>query len=71
MLKEHMTVGPVRMEVRVEDWRDGRTGILVGIGDSAFLFTVEGAIRLRDALANQISLARELDEVIPNDKASS
>ena len=62
MLKEQMVFGPARIEVRVEDWPEGDPGIWLRISDSAFLFTVKGAVRLRDALENQIKLAGDADD---------
>ena len=57
MLDERMKVGPARMHVRVENWPDGRPGLWVEIGDSKFLFTVEGALRLKDAIEYYAELA--------------
>lgn len=53
----------VRMGVDVYDWPDGRTGIRVDIGESSYIFSIDGAKRMRDALANQIVVAegRALD----------
>ena len=54
-----------RMGVRVSDWPDGETGIMVDIGESSYLFTLAGADRLKDALERQIGMARGLEETAP------
>ena len=59
---EQMVFGPARIEVHVQDWPEGHPGIALRMSDSAFLFSVEGAVRLRDALENQIGLAGGVDE---------
>ena len=59
---EQMVFGLAPIEVRVEDWPEGHPGILLQISDCAFLLSVEGAVRLKDALENQIRLAGDVDE---------
>ncbi len=68
MIGEQLRIGPARMEVRLQDWPDGNPGVWVQIGDNGFLFTIEGAARLRDALNNHVSLAAETDEAMANAK---
>ena len=57
-----MTHGPARMQVRVQDWPDGRPGIRLSINDQFYQFTVDAAVRLRDALNNHIEQVKEPDE---------
>ena len=54
-----------RMGVRVADWPDGETGIMVDIGESSYLFTLAGAGRLKDALEQQLGIAGDLDKTVP------
>ena len=51
--------------MRVSDWPDGETGIMVDIGESSYLFTLAGADRLKDALERQLGIARGLEETAP------
>ena len=52
MPDEQMVFGLAPIEVRVEDWSEGHPGIWLQKSDSAFLLSVEGAVRLKDALQN-------------------
>ena len=55
---------PTRMEVRVEELPEGDVGIWLQIGETPFLFPLDAASRLISALEDQVELAREIEEVV-------
>ena len=57
-------MGPAEIAVHVIDMPSGDgMGIWLQIGDSIFLFPLDGASRLADALTDQVQVAHELADV--------
>ena len=56
---ERMSFGQARISVRGQEWPEGKgPGVWLQIDDASFLFTLDGAVRLANALQEQVDAVR-------------
>lgn len=59
--ERHRIIEKARMGVSIQDWPEGGPGIRVDIADDSYIFTVEGAMRLQEALLRHVEMARSAE----------